>query len=276
MKTVEEYDDMSCARIAGDGVHLSVIKMWSAFTTVHGIQCTYTSNDGKHFTSVRHCSAIVNTDAESLNETIILLKHDEFIKYVSVSATYLVHSVSIVTTLGNHYEAGHVKGTEIIQFKPPAGHGLLAFFGSVTNRGLSSIGTYVIKNEKSKLRLAFKKGIVAAHQRAQLRGVLRGKLNKGIEVEEAIGFIMTKYSELQVRSLCEATDQTFVKKVLDECNGLFGSISPQAVRRRKQSSLQLSFQASRTRRTSNPSLPTNSGISAFSLAQSTSSVPLAE
>ena len=266
---------MSCARIAGDGVHLSVIKMWSAFSTVHGIQCTYTSNDGKHFTSIRHCSSIVNSpDVDSLNETIILLKHDEFIKYVSVSATYLVHSLAIVTTLGKHYEAGNIRGTEIIQFKPPGGLGVLAFFGSVTNRGLSSIGTYVIKNEKSKLKLAFKKGIVAAHQRAQMRGVLRGKLNKGVEFEEAIGFIMTKYNELQIRSLCEATDNSFVKKVVGECNGLFGASSPQTVRRRKQTSLQLSFEASRTRRSSNASVP---GITpAFSMTQATGDAPLAE
>merc|ERR1719410_3197053 len=57
IKTTEEFDDMYCARMAGDGVHLSVIKIWWAFSTVHGIQCTYTSMDGKHFTSIRHSSA---------------------------------------------------------------------------------------------------------------------------------------------------------------------------------------------------------------------------
>merc|ERR1719474_2125101 len=238
---------MSCARIAGDGVHLSVIKIWAAFSTVHGIQCTYTSVDGRHFTSIRHCSSI----ADNVNETVILLKHDEFIKYVSVSATHLVHAVTIVTTLGNHYEAGHIKGDEIIQFKPPGGLGVLAFFGSVTNMGLSSIGAYIIKNEKAKLKLQFKKGIEAAHRRAQLRTVLRGKLLKGVEFEEAIGFLMTKYTELQVRSIAEMADKAFVQKVVDECNVMFGSeraTSPQSVRRRKQTSLALSFEASRSRR----------------------------
>ena len=125
IKTIEEYDDMSCARIAGEGVHLSVIKIWSAYATVHGIQCTYTSVDGKHFTTIRHCSAIVNSDdVDTLNETVILLKSDEFIKYLSVSATSLVHMINVRTTLGNHYEAGNVKSNEIIQFKPPSGLGV--------------------------------------------------------------------------------------------------------------------------------------------------------
>lgn len=152
----------------------------------------------------------------------------------------------------------------------------MAFFGSVTNRGLSSIGTYVTKNSKAKLKLAFKNGIEAAHRRAQLRGVLRGKLEKGIEFEEAVGYITTKYSELQVRELCAATNKSFVKKVVDECNEMFGAVvSPQATRRRKMSSMQLSFEKSRVRRSSSAATPPASSGStlspAFSLTQATQS-----
>eukprot|EP01083_Nonionella_stella_P205915 749430_1 len=166
IKTTEEFDDMHCARMAGDGVHLSVIKIWWAFSTVHGIQSTYTSMDGKHFTSIRHGSNVVSDDKNhNLHETIILLKYDEFIKYVSISATYLIHNITVVTTHGKRYECGNNRGDQIIQYKPPTGCGILAFYGSVTHRGLSAISTYVVKNEKIKLKQAFKKSITNAHNR---------------------------------------------------------------------------------------------------------------
>ncbi len=108
VKTTEEFDDMHCARMAGDGVHLSVIKIWWAFSTVHVIQSTYTSMDGKHFTSIRHDSNVVSDDKnDNLHETIILLKYDEFIKYVSASDTYSIHNITVVTTHGKRYECGN-------------------------------------------------------------------------------------------------------------------------------------------------------------------------
>ncbi len=63
----------------------------------------------------------------------------------------------------------------------------ILFYGSVTHRGLSSLGTYVVRNEKIKLKQAFEKSITMAHNRAKLRLVLKGKLNQGINLEEAIG-----------------------------------------------------------------------------------------
>lgn len=74
--TSEEFDDMQCARIAGNGVHLSVLKIWWEFSIVHGIQSTYTSIDGKHFTSIKHASAMVFDAVQDINETIIPLKHE--------------------------------------------------------------------------------------------------------------------------------------------------------------------------------------------------------
>jgi len=245
--TIEEFDDMQCARMAGDGVHLSVVKVWWAFSTVHGIQSTYTSLDGKHFTSMRHAGNIVSDENADLHETIILLKHDEFIKYVSVSATSLVHCITIVTTLGKRYECGNNRGDTIIQYKPPASCGVLAFYGSVTHRGLCALGTYVVKNEKTKLKMAFKKGITAAHRRAQLRMVLKGRLTKGVNLEEAIGFVLSKYNELNVRRVCEATDKSFVAEVIEECNTVCKPESIDVIRsqRRKLTSLKLTFSASK-------------------------------
>eukprot|EP01084_Bolivina_argentea_P227691 384574_1 len=247
VRSTEEYDDMHCARMAGDGVHLSVIKIWWAFSTIHGIQSTYTSMDGKHFTSIRHASNLVSDETDTdLHESIILLKHDEFIKYVSVSATNLVHNITVVTTLGKRYECGHNRGDQIIQYKPPALCGVLAFYGSVTHRGLSAVGCYVVKNEKIKLKMAFKKGIQIAHFRAQLRQVLKGKLNKGINLEEAIGFLLGKYDELNVRRICEATDKNFVKEIVEECNKVCkpASMTVMKAARRKLTALRIQFSGS--------------------------------
>merc|ERR1712130_231785 len=246
VKTTEEYDDMHCARMAGDGVHLSVIKIWWAFSTVHGIQSTYTSMDGKHFTSIRHASNAVSDENDDLHETVVLLKHDEFIKYVSVSATHLVHNITIVTTLGKRYECGNNRGDQIIQYKPPASCGIVAFYGSVTHRGLSAMGCYVVKNEKIKLKMAFKKGIQTAHRRAQLRGVLKGKLIKGINIEEAIGFVLAKYDELNVRRICEATDKNFVQQIVAECNTICKPESISSIRASRRKLTQLSFEFKRS------------------------------
>lgn len=142
----------------------------------------------------------------------------EFIKYVSVSATQFIHNITIVTTHGKRYECGYSKSAQIIQFKPPSTCGVLAFYGSVTHKGLSSIGVYCVRNEKMKLKTATKKGIEEAHQRAQMRIVLKGRLKKGISMEDAIGFILEAFDSLSVRSFCEATDKDFVTQVINKCN----------------------------------------------------------
>jgi len=260
VRTIEEFDDMTCARMAGDGVHLSVIKIWWSKSTIHGIQSTYTSLDGKMFTCIRHASnAVGDGEADSekaaaLQETVILLKHDEFVKYVSVSATNLVHAISVVTTAGTPYNCGHNVGDQIIQYKPPQSCGVIAFYGSVTHRGLCSFGVYAVKNEKLKLKMQFKKGVENTHRRTQLRVVLRAKLNGNVNVEEAIGYIMNKYDELNVRRLCEASyaDKEFVQKIADECNKVCkdDSIVVARTQRRKKTALNFEFKRNNSQRLS--------------------------
>ena len=134
--------------MAGNGCHLAVLKVWFSHKIVHGIQSTYTSMDGKHFTSIRHASPKVSDYDDDLHEKVITLKHDEFIKYASVSATNLLHNVTIVTSSGTRYSCGTMAhDTEVIQYKPPPNCGILAFYGTVCVKGMSSLGCYVIPNE---------------------------------------------------------------------------------------------------------------------------------
>ena len=145
--SIEEFDDMQCARMAGDTCHLSVLKIWWLQSLIHGMQATYTSADGKHFTTIRHATPLVTDDNEDLHETVILLKHDEFIKYCSVGATTFIHNITIVTTIGTRYSCGLNRSDKVIQFKPPSGCGILAFFGSLTRNGMSSVGCYTVRVE---------------------------------------------------------------------------------------------------------------------------------
>ena len=182
-------------------------------------------------------------------------KHDEFIKYVAVSASNLVHNITVVTTLGKRYECGNNRSDQIIQYKPPTGCGVLAFYGSMTHRGLSAIGCYVVKNEKTKLKMAFKQGVDVSHRRAQLRQVLKGKINKEVTLEEAIGYIMGKYKELEIRAICEDTDKALRKRIIEECNKECKPENINQIRsqRRKKTALKFEFKRKNTDRGSNSS-----------------------